>query len=119
GTPAVAQPVAGGGVAVFRFAEPGRPVIAVDLWGSVRQTGRYLVEPGTGVLDLLTLAGGPALQVESDQAVRTVTVEVSRVEGGERHVVFSEDLDRLTAGGALPPPLLEGDVVTVRTQVSQ
>lgn len=116
---AMAQEVVSPGVAVYRFAEPGQPVIGVDLWGSVRQTGRYFVAPGTSLLDLITLAGGPVLQAESNQTIRTVTVEVSRATSGARSVVFKSELDALTSGEAMPPPLLAGDVATVRVNVEE
>ena len=116
---AAAQPVTGQPVAVFRFAEQGQPVMAVDVWGSVRQTGRYFVQQGTGLVDLITIAGGPALPAETEQVVRGVTVEVSRAAEAERSVIFTAELDALTAGGVFLPSLLDGDVVTVRTSVSQ
>ncbi|HLT46683.1 MAG TPA: hypothetical protein VK002_05590 [Rubricoccaceae bacterium] len=119
GVQAAAQPETGQGVAVFLFAEPGQPVISVDLWGSVRQPGRYLVAPETGLLDLLTIAGGPQLQAETDQVVRSVTVEVSRASSLDRSIVFTSELQALTSGEATPPPLLDGDVVTVQTSVNQ
>ncbi|MDX1419437.1 MAG: hypothetical protein R3181_05670 [Rubricoccaceae bacterium] len=117
---AVAQPTVGQGVAVYRFAEPGQPVIAVDLWGTVRSTGRFFVREETTLVDLLTLAGGPLLQAETEQAVREVTVEVSRMQGSARAVVYASVLEDLTSGvEAAPPPLLDGDVVTVRTSIDQ
>ena len=114
-----AQPVAGQGVAVYRFAEPGQPVIAVDLWGSIRQTGRYFIPPEMGLLDLITLAGGPAAQPETDQVIRETTVELSRADSTSRTIVFTSQLEALTSGEAQPPPLRSGDVVTVRTTLER
>lgn len=117
---ASAQPTVGQGVAVYRFAEPGQPVIAIDLWGAVRSTGRFFVPEETGLVDLLTLAGGPILQAETERAVREVTVDVSRMQDSGRAIVFSSAMENLTNGAAPPPPpLLNGDVVTVRTSVEQ
>jgi hypothetical protein len=113
------QPAPFQGVAIYRYAEPGQPVIEVDLLGTVRQTGRYFVVPTTTLLDLLALAGGPSSAAETDQVVREVIVGVSRVSGGTRSLVFEASFDAITAGESVPPPLQEDDIVTVTTTVSQ
>ncbi len=120
---ALAQPTTMGqaedavGVAVYRFSEPGEPVIAVDLWGSARRTGRYFVAPETTLLDLLTLSGGPPSQAETEGIIRETTVEVSRMSEGSRAVVFEVMIDSLASGGMVPPPLHDQDVVTLTTTV--
>jgi hypothetical protein len=103
-------------VAVFRYAEPGEPVIAVDMWGQLRQTGRFLVPPDTGLLELLALAGGPVLASESEEVIREVTLKLSRGSGEARRVVFEANVDSLTTGMALPA-LQDQDVVSVNSSV--
>ena len=108
-----AQPTDPTGVAVFRYVQPGRPAAAIDVWGAVGQPGRYLVEPGLTLLDVLVLAGGPALAAD-DQASRTATVTVTRGAGDDRTVAARLTLDDL-ADGAPVPTLRDGDLVVVRT----
>jgi hypothetical protein len=114
-----AQPVATPGIAVHRYHEPGEPVIAVDVWGSIRQTGRFYIAPDTGLLELLALAGGPPLQPETEQVNREVILRLSRLSGGERRVVFEANVDSLSSGGVVPPPLLNEDLITVNSTVDK
>jgi hypothetical protein len=106
------------GVAVYRWAEPGQSVITVDLMGTVRQSGRYFVPMETRLLDLLALSGGPVAAPESDQTVRSITVEVSRAGADGRTLVFDAPFEALMAGEVEAPPLLDGDVVNVVTVLS-
>jgi hypothetical protein len=116
-TGASAQPVATPGVAVYRYAEPGEPVIAVDVWGGIRQTGRFLIPPDTGVLELLALAGGPVLQPESDAVFRDATLVLSRQTGSGRVVVFETPVDSLAVSRQVLPALQDQDVMTVNMSV--
>ena len=107
------------GVAVYRFAEPGQAVIPVDLWGSARRSGRYFIPPGTTLLDLISLSGGPLAEVENDAVIRETTVAVSRLTNGTRTVAYSAPADALAAGGADTLTLQAGDVVTITTKVTE
>lgn len=111
---AASQPTDPTSVSVFRYVPVGRPALAVDVWGGVPQPGRYLVEPGASLLDVLALAGGPALTQVDDLGSRTATVTVTRGAGDARTVAVRLSLSDL-ADGAAVPVLDDGDLVMVRT----
>ena len=94
-------------------------MIAVDLLGTIRQSGRYFIPQETTLLDLLAYSGGPVSAPESDEVVRAVLVGLSRPSAGGRSLVFEASFDALMAGEAVAPPLLNGDVVTVSTLMNQ
>ena len=112
---ASAQPVPTEGVTVYRYVRPGEAVVQVGVWGSVRQPGLYDVAVGTGLRDLLSLAGGPDVGREEARVERVTFVEVVR--GGADAVVFSSALDDLA--GWSPPALADGDIVSVRQEVRE
>lgn len=116
---ASAQAIPSSGVAVHRYQEPGEPVIAVDVWGAVRQTGRFFIPPDTGLLELLALTGGPPPQTETEEVEREVVLSLSRMAEGQRRVVFQANVDSLSAGAVMPPPLLNEDLITVNTSVER
>lgn len=110
---------AASGVAVFRYAEPGEPTKAVQLWGAVRSPGIYELERDADLLLLLTLAGGPAVAAEDDRTIRSVRVRVIRDPSGARTVVLDTDLNALTADAAPLPALHDGDLVTLTAEMRQ
>jgi len=107
------------GVAVFRYAAPGEPTMDIRVWGAVRSAGIYQVEEETTLLDVLTLAGGPALPAETDRTEQTVRVQVVRDPAGARTVVLASTLDDLTDPGVRLPGLQDGDLVTLTLESRQ
>ena len=110
---------AASGVAVFRYAAPGQPTMDIRVWGAVRSAGIYQVEYGTSLLDVLTLAGGPALPSETDRIEQNVRVEVLRDPAGTRSVVLAATLDELTDPDVRLPELQDGDLVTLTSESRQ
>ena len=107
------------GVAVFRYANPGQPTMDIRVWGAVRSPGVYQVERDTDLIDVLTLAGGPAIPSEDDRSVRNVSVEVLRGTGAGRTPVLTTTLDALTARDMPLPELQDGDLVSLVLQSKQ
>ena len=107
------------GVAVFRYANPGQPTMDVRVWGAVRSPGVYQVERDTDLIDVLTLAGGPAIPAEDDQSVRNVEVQILRETAAGRTVVLTSTLDALTAQDMPIPDLQDGDLVSLTAQTRQ
>lgn len=107
------------GVAVYRYANPGQPTMDIRIWGAVRSPGVYQVELDADLLDVLTLAGGPAIPSEDDRSVRSVRVEVLRNPAGVRSVVLETTLDALTAQEAPLPDLQDGDLVSLSVNTRQ
>ncbi len=85
------------GVAVYRYTELGQTAMTVDLLNASGRSGRYLVEPGLSVLDLIVLSGGAAVSAEGIGGA-TGTVSVIRNRDGVRSVVYSAPLSEVTEG---------------------
>ena len=114
--------ITGTGVANFYFARPGDFTILVSVWGGAR-SGRYEVPIGTDVGQLLSLAGGPGMDVRGfegptaggrvrDRGTKT-TVRLSRLQGEGREIIMElriEDLLRLKEETI---PLQDGDIIMV------
>ena len=100
-------------VSVFRYAEPGQPTKAIQVWGAVRSPGVYQVELDTGLLTVLTIAGGPATGMEDDRTVRNVTVQIIRDPSTARTVVAETTLEALTSEAVPMPDLQDGDLVSL------
>lgn len=102
------------GVAVYRYTEIGQSAITVDLLSAAGRSGRYFVEPGLNVLDLIVLSGGATLADAVGTGGPTGIVSVIRESGGGRSVVFSAPLSAVT-GGEQSVDLEDGDLVSIRT----
>ena len=115
--PATAQPIPSGGAAVYRYAQPGQAIIAVHVWGGVRQPGWYEVQPATTLDQVLSLAGGPVVGAEDPREERQVRLTLTRGAGPARSVIYASTLDALMVSGAPVPALAHGDVLTLQTTV--
>lgn len=107
------------GVALYRYAEPGQPVIQLQVWGHVGMPGVYQVQPDTDLLRLVSFAGGPRYTGGRPEERPRMTVHVFRSEGGTRAAFFSADLDALADGRQALPELREGDIVRVESIVTR
>jgi hypothetical protein len=104
------------GASVYSFYERGQPTIAVQVWGDSR-AGLYVVEQGTDLNRLLTIAGGPAIPPDHARERVNVTVSITRLTDGVRSEYFSAHVDDLSSGRIPPPTLAEGDIVRVDTTI--
>lgn len=99
----------------YYYAEPGDLTMQVNVWGTVRNPGRYEVRTETDLGELLSYAGGPQLTRMREQDERTITIRVARVTEGRRTIVFETELDSMITSSEAYPVLEGGDVVTVET----
>ena len=107
------------GVAVYRYANPGQPTMEISVWGAVRSPGVYQVERNVDLIDVLTLAGGPAIPSEDDRTVQKVNVEILRDAGAGRIPVLATTLSALTVRDTPLPDLQDGDLVSLTAQTRQ
>ena len=107
------------GAKVYRYAALGEAIMNVDIWGLVQEPGRYQVAPTNTLVDLITLAGGPDFQVEDTRTARETTVDISREGASGLGIIFSSRLEHITSGQAVPPAVVDGDIITVRATVRQ
>lgn len=89
----------------YVHTEPDVAPMAVTASGAFRAAGRYLLDPGASVGDLVALAGGLASGERDADVDVEATVRLYRA--GD--VAFESPLARLYAGDT--PPLQTGDVV--------
>ena len=89
----------------YVHTQPGARPIIVTVAGAVSAPGRFFVDPGTTVGDLLALAGGTRGGVEDSRVETTPTVRLHR----DGSIAFE---GTLTETYARPTPVLQdGDVV--------
>jgi protein involved in polysaccharide export with SLBB domain len=78
--------------AYYSISKPGEITISINLWGQVRNPGRYEVPISTDIVQLISYAGGPL--AEANLSSVRVAREVRR-EGANRTVEFLVNLDKL------------------------
>ncbi len=85
--------------------------IAVNLWGFVRNPGRYEVPSSTDLVQLISLGGGPLEHAELDN-VRIVR-QILRSDSTYATEVMPIDLNHYQDTGEKTPLLLPGDTIIV------
>ncbi len=116
--------LAGRGVANYVFTQRGDLPMHVSVWGSVRQPGRYEIPEATKLGELLSLAGGPGVDIRGfvvgidmygrQQQQRGKThIRVSRTNEGKNEVVLESKIDDLLYDDLRDFRLQDGDVIMV------
>ncbi len=105
-------------VSYHYHTRPGEATIQVSLWGTVPKTGIYEVPDTTGLVQLLTMAGGvPAAGKRTERKdPAEVTVRAYRPKDGTRTKIFESRLENLIEGDRDPVSLRENDIVVVETE---
>ncbi len=97
----------------YDYSDPTEINIKVSVWGFVRYPGRYVVPQYTGVLDLLSYAGGPTDYAHLDD------VRIYRIlpDSTQQMIKFNVDDiwwgDTLSTKTAHLPELQAGDILSV------
>ena len=96
--------------AFFSIAKPGELTMQVNVWGYVNHPGRYEISITTDLLQLMSLAGGPAPDADIDKVKVTRFLKTeSGITRGEYTVDLS-DLYRVNESNLVLQP---GDTITV------
>ena len=85
--------------------------IAVNLWGFVRNPGRYEVPSSTDLVQLISLGGGPLEHAQLD-GVKIVR-EILEPDSTYKTEVIPVNLEHFQKTGAKTPLLLPGDTIIV------
>ena len=104
-------------MAFFRYVEPGQATMRVSVWGNVEAPGRYEVQAGTDMLELLSLAGGPSDRLRRSNERYRTTVVLSRKTETALSVVFEAPLADLSTGLTPYPGLQDEDLLNVETVI--
>ncbi len=101
--------------AFYYISKPGEITMSINLWGMVRQPGRYEVPISTDMVQLLSYAGGPLREADLSE------VQVTRIERRDdsiRKVEFYIDLRRLQRLDAQALTLRPGDTIFLDAKFS-
>ena len=97
----------------FYHVTPGTRTILVQVVGTVHSPGLYEVSEGTGVRDILALAGGPVMNPRLKRTKRNVTLVMYRPAVGDENPLFQESLTESGLYSTAYPELEDGDVIRV------
>jgi hypothetical protein len=79
----------------YYIAKPGELTMQVNLWGFVKNPGRYEVPSSTDLIQLISFAGGPVQYAKLDE-VKLTRLILNDSTGRKREIVFDlEHLDKL------------------------
>lgn len=94
----------------YYISKPGELTMQVNIWGSIRNPGRYEVPSSTDLIQLLSYAGGPNPDASMDDVRLTRTV---RKEGTVTREQFYLDLDDLSQVDDSKLVLNPGDTIFI------
>ncbi|CUU04379.1 polysaccharide export outer membrane protein [Candidatus Thermokryptus mobilis] len=103
--------VTGGGSSAYYFVgKTGELTITVNLWGFVRNPGRYEVPSSTDLVQLISYGGGPLKEakLKDVKIIRSVREDTTIVEK-----VIKVNVEKIIEDGEPSPILLPGDTVVV------
>lgn len=103
--------VTGGGSSAYYFVgKTGELTITVNLWGFVRNPGRYEVPSSTDLVQLISYGGGPLKEakLKDVKIIRNVREDSTIVEK-----VIKVNVEKIIEDGEPSPILLPGDTVVV------
>jgi protein involved in polysaccharide export with SLBB domain len=119
GAAVAAQPVAAPSVENI-YARPGYPTIGVYVLGSVETPGKWRVEDGAPLIDLLAVSGPATASAPRGGVSERVLVRLYRSSGGSsRQLTLDSELEQLLLGSQAAMPLREGDLVRVMVEVTE
>ena len=103
--------VTGSGSSAYYFVgKTGELTITVNLWGFVRNPGRYEVPSSTDLVQLISYGGGPLKEakLKDVKIIRSVREDTTIVEK-----VIKVNVEKIIENGEPSPILLPGDTVVV------
>lgn len=103
--------ITGGGSSAYYFVgKTGELTITVNLWGFVRNPGRYEVPSSTDLVQLISYGGGPLKEakLKDVKIIRSVREDTAIVEK-----VIKVNVEKIIENGEPSPLLLPGDTVVV------
>jgi NADH:ubiquinone oxidoreductase subunit F (NADH-binding) len=96
--------------AYYFISKPGEITMPINLWGYVKNPGRYEVPISTDLIQLVSFAGGPL--ADADLSSVKVT-RVVRREGGVRKVEYNVNLRHLDKLDEMALSLEGGDTIFI------
>lgn len=105
------------GANYYNYADKERVNIEVNLWGYVKNPGKYLIPKGTTFLDLVTLGGGP-VQDSNLEDIRIIRPKNDTLRITSDQIInlnYNDYLwgEKVSQTGKSNPVLMSGDIVLV------
>ncbi len=104
---------------IIKVAEPGQLADTLNLWGDVRNPGRYMVPQGTSIPELISYARGPIGLDTGERRVKGIEAFVlrySETEGRELVNVFRFKPDEPLPRELRNFVLQNNDTITIKVQ---
>lgn len=105
------------GANYYNYSDKDKVNIEVNLWGFVKNPGKYLIPKGTTFIDLITLGGGP-VQESKLEDIRIIRPKNDTLRITEDQIItlnYDDYLwgERINSKGKGNPVLISGDIVLV------
>lgn len=105
------------GANYYNYSDKERVNIEVNLWGYVKNPGKYLIPKGTTFIDLVTLGGGP-IQDSNLEDIRIIRPKNDTLKITQEQIInlnYNDYLwgERINSQGKSNPVLISGDIVLV------
>jgi len=94
----------------YSIAKPGELTMQVNVWGLVNHPGRYEVSITTSLIELISLAGGPALDANIDKVHVTRFLKTEAGISRGEYTVNLDDLYRVNESSLILQP---GDTIVI------
>jgi hypothetical protein len=115
---ASAQPAVAPSVENF-YARAGYPTVAVYVMGQVATPGKWRVEDGLPLMDLLAVTRPTNASPDRAGVEERVRVRLYREIAGGRQLTLDSELEPLLLGAQAETPLREGDLVHVALEITE
>ena len=79
----------------YYIAKPGELTMQVNIWGFVKNPGRYEVPTSTDLIQLISFAGGPVQYAKLDEVQLTRLIEKDTSGARQEIIIDLEHLDKL------------------------
>lgn len=96
---------------LYSLTAQGGLLITVNLWGYVGKPGQYEVPSSTDIVQLISLAGGPAPDAEMDKV--EIVRRTMQADSSVKTEVIPVNLTDFKEKGDTPPLLSPGDTIMV------
>ncbi len=98
----------------YYYVQPGAATVQIEVLGTVRYPGLYVISEGTNLGTLLALCGGPVLDVRERSRPRKEHLRLFRTLPGSQSLIYEAALqDGVLIKPDGYPALQTGDVVSV------
>ncbi len=94
----------------YYISKPGELTMQVNIWGAIRNPGRYEVPSSTDLVQLISYAGGPTAEAKMSD-VRVTRLSTKNAPGTKAH--YSVNLDELYQVADTTLALYPGDTIVI------